>query len=114
MIMRDPGASSRRVVSDTLEARDMSLAPPLAEIGSTVAAIATAISEGAPVLLSSLALVAPRSEGLVVRRPVGLRFERNFVLIHSGEEGLPGTARALGRHLLEVAHESSPRAPVGR
>ena len=103
MIMRDPGASSRRVVSDALEARDMSLAPPLAEIGSTVAAIATAISEGAPVLLSSLALVAPRSEGLVVRRPAGLRFERSFVLIHSGEEGLPGAARALGRHLLEVA-----------
>ncbi len=103
MIMRDPGASSRRVVSDALEARGMSLAPPLAEIGSTVAAIATAISEGAPVLLSSLALVAPRSEGLVVRRPAGLRFERGFVLVHSGEEGLPGTARALGRRLLEVA-----------
>jgi DNA-binding transcriptional LysR family regulator len=114
MIMRDPGASSRRVVSDALEAREMSLAPPLAEIGSTVAAIATAVSEGAPVLLSSLALMAPRSEGLVIRQPAGLRFERSFVLVHSGEEGLPATARALGRHLLEVAQASTSRVPTGR
>ena len=38
MIMRDPGASSRRVVSEALSALGLSLAPPLAEIGSTPAA----------------------------------------------------------------------------
>ncbi|MFN8164118.1 MAG: LysR family transcriptional regulator [Solirubrobacterales bacterium] len=103
MIMRDPGANSRRVVSDALEPLGMSLAPPLAEIGSTAAAITTALSQGAPVLLSSLALGAPRSEGLTVRRAAGLRFDRRFVLVHGGEESLPAPARALAQHLLAAA-----------
>jgi DNA-binding transcriptional LysR family regulator len=101
MIMRDPGADSRRVVSEALEGRNMSLAPPLAEIGSTTAAMAAALSEGAPLLVSSLALSGPQGSGLVVRRAAGLRFERRFVLVHSGEESLPAAARALARHLLE-------------
>jgi DNA-binding transcriptional LysR family regulator len=101
MIMRDPGADSRRVVSEALEARGMSLAPPLAEIGSTTAAIAAAVSEDAPLLVSSLALAGPRGAGLTVRRAAELRFERRFVLVHSGEESLPAPARALARHLLE-------------
>lgn len=101
MIMRDPGASSRRVVSEALEPHGMSLAPPLAEIGSTAAAIATAISEGAPALLSSLALTAPGGERLVSRRVAGLDLERRFVVVHTGEEGLPAPARALATHLLK-------------
>jgi DNA-binding transcriptional LysR family regulator len=107
MIMRDPGASSRRVVSDALEALGMSLAPPLAEIGSTAAAITTAISENAPVLLSSLALARSRSDGLTVCRAAGLSFERRFVVVHSGEESLPAPARALARHMVEVAQSRS-------
>ncbi len=107
MIMRDPGASSRRVVSRTLEALGLSLAPPLAEIGSTSAALTTAVSEGAPVLVSSLALPAAECRDLVVRRTAGLRFERRFVLIHCGEEGLPAPARALRAHLLDAARPSS-------
>jgi len=102
MIMRDPGASSRRIVSGALEPLGMSLAPPLAEIGSTAAAITTAISEGAPVLLSSVALAGSRSDGLTVCRPAGLSFGRSFVVVHSGEEGLPAPARALARHLAEA------------
>ncbi len=100
MIMRDPGASSRRVVSEALSALGLSLAPPLAEIGSTPAATSTALSEGAPVLLSSLALASSHSQGLVVRRATGLRFERRFVVIHTGEESLPQPARELVHHLL--------------
>jgi DNA-binding transcriptional LysR family regulator len=102
MIMRDPGASSRRIVSGALEPLGMSLAPPLAEIGSTAAAITAAIAEGAPVLLSSVALAGSRSDGLTVCRPTGLRFDRRFVVVHSGEEGLPAPARALARHLVEA------------
>lgn len=100
MIMRDPGASSRRIVSDALEPHGLSLAPPLAEIGSTAAAIATAVSEGSPALLSSLALTAAGGERLVSRRVAGLNLERSFVVVHTGEEGLPAPARALAAHLL--------------
>jgi DNA-binding transcriptional LysR family regulator len=103
MIMRDPGANSRRAVSRGLESLGLSLAPPLAEIGSTSAALRTAISEGAPVLVSSLALPAARGAELVVRPVAGLRFARRFVLVHGGEEGLEAPARALSRHLLDAA-----------
>ncbi len=108
MIMRDPGASSRRVVAEALEALGLSPAPPLAEIGSTPAAISAAASEGAPVFLSTLALSGLEDRGLVERRATGLRFERRFVLIHSGEESLPAPARALARHLLDSVE------PAGR
>ncbi len=106
LIVRDPGASSRRVVSDALAALGLSLAPPLAEIGSTAAAIATATAEGAPALVSSLALEGSAEDGLTARRAEGLRFERHFVLIHCGEESLSAPARTLARHLLESAEKS--------
>lgn len=108
MIMRDPGASSRRVVGDALSTLGLSLAPPLAEIGSTPAATSTALSERAPVLLSSLALAGSRNSGLVVRRAAGLRFKRRFVVIHTGEESLPQPARELAQHLLEATESHPP------
>jgi DNA-binding transcriptional LysR family regulator len=100
MIMRDPGADSRRAVSDQIEALGMSMAPPLAEIGSTAAAITTAIAKGAPALLSSLAFSPSGQSGLVVRRVAGLRFQRRFVVLHSGTESLPASARSLIGDLL--------------
>lgn len=102
MIMRDPGADSRRAVSKRIETLGLSLAPPLAEIGSTTAAMETAISEGAPVLLSCLALPLSGESALVTRRVGNLRFHRRFVLIHSAEGSLPRRARSLVRDLLEV------------
>jgi DNA-binding transcriptional LysR family regulator len=105
MIMRDPGANSRIVVDAALKALGYSLAPPLAEIGSTTAAKATAVSERAPVLLSLRALEAS-SDRLVVRRVAGLRFLRRFVLLHAGEESLTPVARALYRFLREAARRS--------
>jgi len=105
MIMRDPGANSRIVVDVALEPLGLSLAPPLAEIGSTTAAKATAVSEQAPVLLSLRALEAS-SEGLVVRRVAGLRFLRRFVLLHAGEESLSSVERDLHRFLREAARRS--------
>lgn len=109
LIMRDPDANSRLVVNAALGALGLSLAPPLAEIGSTTAAKAVAIAEQAPVLLSLRALEAS-SEGIVVRRVAGLRFRRRFVLLHAGEESLPSLARALCRFMLDVL-EAERRSP---
>jgi DNA-binding transcriptional LysR family regulator len=105
IIMRDPGANSRIVVDAALKALGLSLARPLAEIGSTTAAKATAVSKRVPVLLSLRALEGS-SEGLVVRRVAGLRFHRRFVLVHAGEASLPSVARALDRFLREAARQS--------
>jgi DNA-binding transcriptional LysR family regulator len=106
MIMRDPDANSRIVVDAALKALGLSLAPPLAEIGSTTAAKATAVSERTPVLLSHRALEAS-SDRLVVRRVAGLRFQRRFVLLHAGEKNLPSRALALYRFLREAGRPSS-------
>lgn len=100
MIMRDPGADSRHAVSDRVEALGLSLAPPLAEIGSTAAAITTAKARGAPALLSSLAFSPSGRSGLVVRRVAGISFRRRFVVLHNGEERLSSRARSLFGDLL--------------
>ena len=97
LIVRDPSANTRRTVEWALEQRGLSLAPPLAEVGSTSAAKETALAEGAPVLLSRLA-VGDDSE-LLVRRLKGLTFDRRFIVLLGGEETLTPTARALIDHL---------------
>jgi DNA-binding transcriptional LysR family regulator len=102
MIMRDPSANTRRIVAAALEERGMELADPLAEVGSTSAAKATAVSEGAPILLSMLALQAG-DDGLSARRVAGLRFHRRFALLIGAEETLTPAARALIDHLLQAA-----------
>jgi DNA-binding transcriptional LysR family regulator len=98
LVMRDPSANTRRVVEEALAARGAALAPPLAEVGSTSAAKATALEEGAPVLLSLLAL-GPADAGLVVRRVRGLRFLRKFAMVVAGAETLRPSARALAAAL---------------
>jgi DNA-binding transcriptional LysR family regulator len=98
MVVRDPSANTRRVVEEALAERGLSLTAPLAEVGSTSAAKATALSEGAPVLLSRLA-VGPADAGLVVRRVRGIPFPRRFVMVAGAEETLPAGARALAAAL---------------
>jgi len=110
MIMRDPGASSRQIVADALKPLGFALAPPLAEIGSTAAAISAAISECAPALLSSMATFLPAEEGLTKLRIAGLSLDRKFVLIHSGEESLSAPSRALARRLLAAREQTLSRA----
>ena len=105
MIMRDPTASSRRIVTRLLEEAGLALAPPLAEFGSTSAAKATAVAECAPALLSQLAL-AGQEQDLTVRRVRGLRFTRRFVLVHGGDGNLRPVARALADQLLRAAPAS--------
>ena len=80
LILRDPGAQSRRLVDAVLASRREQLAPPLLEIGSTAAAKREAIERRAPVLLSRLAL--DELVDRLRRRPVqGLRFPRRFLVV---------------------------------
>jgi DNA-binding transcriptional LysR family regulator len=102
LVMRDPSANTRRVVDEELAARGLALAPSLAEVGSTSAAKATAISEGAPVLLSLLAL-GPADTAFAVKRVEGIRFLREFAMVVAAAGTLRPSARALAAAL---------RAPV--
>ena len=101
MVMRDPSANTRRTIEAALRARELSLAPPLAEVGSTSAAKATAISENAPVLLSRLA-VRGNGEGLVETPVEGIDFSRRFVILTGPHENLRPAARALIEHLVQT------------
>jgi DNA-binding transcriptional LysR family regulator len=105
MVVRDPSANTRRVVEQALDTRGLSLAPSLAEVGSTSAAKATALEEGAPVLLSLLA-VGPADSQLVVRRVHGLDLTRKFVMVAGAEETLPAGARALAAALAKGAPQA--------
>jgi hypothetical protein len=86
------------VVEHTLREQGHSGPPPLAEVGSTSAAKATAVSEGAPVLLSSLA-VGPADSAFVVCRVKGLSLVRRFVTVVAAEGTLRPAARALATAL---------------
>jgi DNA-binding transcriptional LysR family regulator len=112
MIMRDPSANTRRTVAGALGERGLELAPPLAEVGSTSAAKATATAQGAPILLSRLALRS-EDDGLVTRRVSGMRFDRAFVLLFGAEETLTPAARALIEHLLSATEELRPTTAAG-
>ena len=106
MIVRDPGADARRTVESVVAARGLTLAGPLAEVGSTSAAKSAALSSGTPTLLSRLA-VQDGADGLVIRRVRGLRFPRRFSILYAAEEGLKPAARALLDHLLSSPVEDA-------
>lgn len=102
VIQRDPGAHSARSVAAALAARGLSAVPPLAQIGSTSAARAAAVAEGAPLLASRMALREEAGE-LVVRRIAGVDLRRRFALLQraDGRTAAPAVA-ALARHLVAV------------
>lgn len=102
MVMRDPSANTRRTIEASLRARGLELAPSLAEVGSTSAAKATAVSENAPVLLSRLA-VRGNGDGLVEAPVEGIDFARRFVILMGAHENLRPAARALIDHLVQTA-----------
>jgi DNA-binding transcriptional LysR family regulator len=99
MVLRDPSANTRRVVDAELGAHELALAAPLAEVGSTSAAIDTALGEDAPVLLSRMALRGERR--LVVRPVAGMRFARKFAFL-LGSRPLSPSARSLLTHLQSI------------
>ena len=94
LIVRDPAAHSRRLVDAVLASRRKHLAPPLREVGSTVAGKTEALELGAPILLSALALDEGRDR--LYRRPVeGLRFPRRFLIVCRSQADLSPPAREL-------------------
>jgi DNA-binding transcriptional LysR family regulator len=99
LVVRDPSANTRQIVDEALAARGLALAPPLAEVGSTSAAKATAISEQAPVLLSGIAM-GRDDEGFDVKHVQDLDLSRQFVLLMASHESLSPATRALVDHLL--------------
>lgn len=111
MVMRDPTANTRRVVDAVLRERDLRLAPPLTEVGSTGAAIAAAVTGRAPVLLSRLA-VPPDDEHMVARRVEGLNFRRRFVMLWSARDALGPEVRSLIDHLATSVHNLGLSLPA--
>jgi DNA-binding transcriptional LysR family regulator len=99
LVVRDPTANTRQTVDEALASRGLTLSPPVAEVGSTSAAKATATSERAPVLLSGIA-VGRDDEGFAVKRVRGLDLARQFVLLLGSGESVSPAARALIDHLL--------------
>lgn len=99
LILRDPGADSRGRVDRVLEEHGMTLAIPVAEMGSTSAITSTAVSENVPAMLSWLAL---GSSDLAIRRVQGLRFPRRFAMMFGrSEESLPQATRTLVNYVLD-------------
>jgi DNA-binding transcriptional LysR family regulator len=94
MVLRDPSANTRRIVDAVLHERGLRLAAPLAEVGSTSAAIAAALSGHAPALLSALA-IGPGEGRLVGCRIEGLRFVRRFTLLWRARDPLSPQLRTL-------------------
>lgn len=103
MVMRDPSANTRRVVDAALHRRGLQLAPPLAEVGSTGAALAAAITGRAPALLSQLAVTAEEAH-MLARRVEGIRFRRRFVMLWGARDALVPEARGLVDHIAAIAH----------
>jgi DNA-binding transcriptional LysR family regulator len=109
VITRDPGANSTRIVERTLEAAGLRHAPPIAEIGCTAAARATAIWQGIPALLP-LDAVRPRA-----RR--GGREPRRDALVQElphEESELESRLRAIDRALGEIQAQLAPARPEVR
>lgn len=79
LVLRDPRSHARTFVDGVLQERGLTPIHPLAELGSTAAAVTAAVETGTPAVLSSLAL---GGDTRVVARPIdGVRLSRRFVLI---------------------------------
>lgn len=106
LIVRDPGAHSRRQVDAVLASFREHLATPLLEVGSTAAAKREALELEAPILLSALAL-DERRDRLFRRGIEGLRFPRRFLILTRSESDLRPSDREfvafLRRRKLNVA-----------
>jgi DNA-binding transcriptional LysR family regulator len=89
MVMRDPGSNTRHLLDRELRARGLTAAPPLAEVGSTAAAITAAASGAAPALLSARAIAA--APPLVAVRVLELPLIREFTLV-TRENAIPTPA----------------------
>lgn len=101
MIVRDPGAHSRRLVDAVLARTGDRLARPLREVGSTGVAKREAVERSAPTLLSRAAIDETKDR-LYVRPVEGFRFARQFVLLYQAESALTAPQRELVDFLAHV------------
>ena len=111
LILRDPEAHSRRLVEAVLASFRVQLAPPMREIGNTVAAKREALELEAPILLSALAL-DERSDHLYRRGIEGFRFPRRFLIVSRRQADLDSSERVFveflrRRRLRTVPHETA-------
>ncbi|HEU4600097.1 MAG TPA: LysR family transcriptional regulator [Solirubrobacterales bacterium] len=117
LIVRDPGAHSRRLVDAVLASYREHLAAPLLEVGSTAAAKREALELGAPILLSALALDEKRDR-LHRRRIESRRFPRRFLVIARSRADLSPSERDfvdfLRRRYLDVVPAPPPDGGSGR
>jgi DNA-binding transcriptional LysR family regulator len=111
LIVRDPGAHSRRLVDAVLASFREHLASPLLEVGSTAAAKREALELAAPIMLSALALDERKDR--LHRRPIeGLRFPRRFLIVCRSQADLRPSEREfvgfLRRRMLDVVPARDP------
>ena len=81
LVLRDPRSHARVVFDRALAERGLTPVPPVAELGSTGAAVRAALETGSPAVLSRLALGEDRR--LTVRRLDDLQLPRQFVVLAS-------------------------------
>lgn len=112
LIVRDPGAHSRRLVDAVLASYREHLAPPLLEVGSTAAAKREALELRAPILISALALDEDRDR-LYRRRIAGRRFPRRFLLLTRSRADLRPSERDFVDFLLRRRLDVVPSPPPG-
>ena len=105
LVMRDPGSNTRHLLDRELHARGLAPAPPLVEVGSTAAAIAAAITETAPALLSARAVAASPLVPVRVRQ---LRLVRHFALVTREDTNSPAAVTALADYLLQALTGGPP------
>jgi DNA-binding transcriptional LysR family regulator len=101
-IQRDAEASCSQLVRASLAAIGLIQTRPLAEIGCSGVAVATALALSVPVVLSAAAIAASTDDGLEIRRVRGMAFTREFVLVLAGApEELSAPVREFARQILE-------------
>ena len=111
VVMRDPSSNARQLLDRAMGAWGLSVAPPLAEVGSSGAAIAAASAGRGPAVLSRLAIAAAQPI-LVARRIEGLDLRRRFVLVTRTGDEPTGQARRMIDHLTDGLHNQGLSEPV--
>lgn len=105
MVMRDPGSNTRHLLNRELRARGLTAAPPLAEVGSTAAAITAVLTGTAPALLSARAIAAAPLAAVRVR---GLRLVRHFALILREDATPTPAVSGLSSYLVQALSSEPP------
>ena len=101
LVLRDPRSHARAVLDRAIADRGLTAHPPLAELGSTSAAVAAALETGAPAVLSRLALGA--DQRLTVRPLDDLSLPRRFVVLTAPDAGSRAAVRRAHDALLAAA-----------